>query len=600
MQTAAVVLLAPIVFAGISSAWLAEYARQWRSRDGVSFFSRFWLLVVILMTGYLLEVISLTLEQKVFWDAIQWIPFALLGIALLEFAVLYTQQEATLPRLVRRVIALPALAFIPIVATSSLHTLIYDQPTLIETDYFVVLTYPFTPLITLISVYMFACVLLALLLLLDRLRASSRAGRVQITYICISLLIPILVIFIPGSLNWTFLGLRDLTPLGFALGNVVMIVGVLRERLFQITPVARDLIVESLSEIVLVVDGKGRILDHNQGLMRFAPAGVLIGEPAARVVPFWEPLMAHRHNADSGAFQFHGDVHFMFHDRRYIFDVFANPFRQNDGKVTGTVIVAQDVTVERAASAAAHEREQLSRELETQRLLSEAQTHLIRRIAHEFRIPMSIIRLNHDLLIRYSERLSDEQRYEKLSLINRQIDHMDAMLQQLHDVLINRETIPVQPEVVDLKAVLDEVLLGVRATDCAARTIDWAIEPQAQSARIDPNLLRLWLNNLIGNACKYSPPDSPIEVRARVEEEALVLEVRDYGIGIPQQALPHLFDPFYRAPNTTAQPGIGLGLSLVRDTVRAHGGEIALGGIDGEPGTRATITLPGVVSPEPG
>jgi PAS domain S-box-containing protein len=564
-------------------------------RAEVRFFVLSAALHVFWIVGYLLEIISLTLEQKIAWDILQWIPFSVLGVVLLEFTVRYTQQQYLIPLRARQIIALPAFIFIAFLFIPSVQDAVYADATLVQTEYFVLLSYSLTPLTAFIMLYAVGCVLLSLLLLFHRMRTSSRTGRVQIAYIFAVILIPMLLIVIPASLGWTFLGLRDLTPFGFGLGNLIIAVGIFRDRLFHIIPVARDLIIESLSEVVLVVDDQGRIMDHNRSFARFTTADVLIGEPAARVAPFWEALMARKGDGDLRAFYFHEDVRFTIEGREYIFNLFANPIHQPSGAVIGTIIIARDVTTKRTAAAARAEREQLSRDLETERALNETRAHFMRRIAHEFRTPLTVLRLNHDLMRHYSDRLTAAQREERLDLITRQIDLMSAMIQQLQNALASREAITVHPQTVQLSVVLDEVLTGLRTSVGAERTIEVTIAPEAHTVRLDPDLLRLWLNNLIGNACKYSPSGSVVEIHACAERGTLVLEVRDYGIGIPPEALPRLFEPFYRAPNATAQPGIGLGLSLVRDTVRAHGGEIAIGGIDGEPGTRATITLPGAV-----
>src|SRR5262249_37617985 len=84
------------------------------------------------------------------------------------------------------------------------------------------------------------------------------------------------------------------------------------------------------------------------------------------------------------------------------------------------------------------------------------------------------------------------------------------------------------------------------------------------------------VDNLLGNAAKYSPGETEIELSVRSEEGYVVLAVRDQGVGIAPEHVPHLFDRFYRAPgqHPAEQGGLGLGLSIVRDLVAAHGGRI--------------------------
>jgi two-component system sensor histidine kinase KdpD len=83
------------------------------------------------------------------------------------------------------------------------------------------------------------------------------------------------------------------------------------------------------------------------------------------------------------------------------------------------------------------------------------------------------------------------------------------------------------------------------------------------------------LYNLIENAAKYSPPETEIQVEVRRDRNALQVSVSDHGPGIPIAALPHLFDPFYRAIDGTQRPqGLGLGLAVVKGLVEAHGGKV--------------------------
>ncbi|WP_425559903.1 sensor histidine kinase [Kitasatospora paranensis] len=96
--------------------------------------------------------------------------------------------------------------------------------------------------------------------------------------------------------------------------------------------------------------------------------------------------------------------------------------------------------------------------------------------------------------------------------------------------------------------------------------------------------------NLLDNAVKYSPPGGRVDVSLSAGR----LTVRDHGPGIPPDELQYVFDRFWRSPSSRQLPGSGLGLSIVAQTVRDTGGEVALGpAMDGGPGALATVLLPG-------
>jgi signal transduction histidine kinase len=121
------------------------------------------------------------------------------------------------------------------------------------------------------------------------------------------------------------------------------------------------------------------------------------------------------------------------------------------------------------------------------------------------------------------------------------------------------------------------------------------IEVRAEVAEVvgewDLNRLARVLDNLIGNAVKYSPDGGAVVVEVGRDDATVRLAVRDSGIGIPAADLPTIFERFTRASNATTQPGTGLGLASVRHLVEAHGGEVSVESQEGV-GTTVVVHLP--------
>jgi len=119
--------------------------------------------------------------------------------------------------------------------------------------------------------------------------------------------------------------------------------------------------------------------------------------------------------------------------------------------------------------------------------------------------------------------------------------------------------------------------------------------PPARRLHVLGDALRLEgaVVNVVGNAVKYTPRGGSVTVRTLEDGDHVVVEVVDTGIGIPFDELAHLTEPWFRARNATASGigGDGLGLSLVRDAVQAHGGEVSVESIDGS-GTTVRLVLP--------
>ncbi len=109
----------------------------------------------------------------------------------------------------------------------------------------------------------------------------------------------------------------------------------------------------------------------------------------------------------------------------------------------------------------------------------------------------------------------------------------------------------------------------------------------------DADALDRILKNLVANAMKYSPAGSNVHVAARATDHAVEFSVRDAGRGIPAEALPRVFEPYYRAPGVGSARGAGLGLAVVKSLIDAHGGTVRLESAPGE-GTRVTFVLPAV------
>ena len=121
-----------------------------------------------------------------------------------------------------------------------------------------------------------------------------------------------------------------------------------------------------------------------------------------------------------------------------------------------------------------------------------------------------------------------------------------------------------------------------------------ACEEMLPAVDADADALDRILKNLVANAMKYSPPGSAVHVTARATDHAVEFSVRDAGRGIPAEALPRVFEPYYRAPGVGSARGAGLGLAVVKSLIDAHGGTVHIESTSGL-GTRVTFVLPAVL-----
>jgi two-component system sensor histidine kinase MprB len=211
----------------------------------------------------------------------------------------------------------------------------------------------------------------------------------------------------------------------------------------------------------------------------------------------------------------------------------------------------------------------------------EQQRRLVADANHELRTPLTSLRTNVEFLASTGD-LDPAERREVLDAIKVETEELTKIVSELVDLA----TDPRADERVREDVRLDELVAAV--VERARRRSGIGIELRAEPTLVagNPELLQRAVTNLVENACKWSPPDQPVEVSVR---DGMV-EVRDHGPGIPAQDLPYVFDRFYRSAGARSTPGSGLGLAIVKQIVEAHGG-IARVDNAGQ-GTRAWFSLP--------
>lgn len=211
-----------------------------------------------------------------------------------------------------------------------------------------------------------------------------------------------------------------------------------------------------------------------------------------------------------------------------------------------------------------------------------AQKRLLVDVGHELRTPITRLKLALELL-------PDRERAEAM---REDVDDMEAMVVSiLESARLRHEVRTVRAAPVDVGE-----LTGIVAARYVEGTpgVRVALPGEPVVAVADSEKLAMVVRNLLDNACKYSRRgDAPIAVTLAGERDWIVLTVADHGPGIPAEALPHIFEPFYRvdASRTRDTGGFGLGLSLCQAIVHAHGGRIAATS-DPDTGLTVTVTIP--------
>jgi PAS domain S-box-containing protein len=219
---------------------------------------------------------------------------------------------------------------------------------------------------------------------------------------------------------------------------------------------------------------------------------------------------------------------------------------------------------------------------------------LISIAAHDLRTPVTVILGQAKLLQRRAAREGLGERNQRtLDPIVEQAGRLNQMIAALLDLSrIQEGRLTIQPEPLDLGPFLTRIVSAMRSmTTTHKLTLEPLHSPLVLYA--DPLRLEQVFLNLLGNAVKYSPSGGNIAVWAERDGQRVRIHISDQGIGIPDEALPHLFTRFYRAPNATVQTtgSLGIGLFVVRELVQAHGGTITVTTAVDQ-GSTFTVSLP--------
>lgn len=229
---------------------------------------------------------------------------------------------------------------------------------------------------------------------------------------------------------------------------------------------------------------------------------------------------------------------------------------------------------------------QLNASLDAERALRDEQADFMRVVSHEFRTPLAIIRNAVDMIGLVGNK-SPEATKERIAGIGEALDRLFSLIDRF---MANDRDSGFQPETIRVGSLIGDVRLHFDMTGRGERLV-FKVDDGVVPLFADPEMLATVLINLVDNALKYSPGDEPVEIDVRREDRDVVIRVRDHGIGIPQAELHKIGRRFFRASNTMAGTGTGLGLYSSRKLLAYHGGKLKLLANDGR-GMTAIVKLP--------
>ncbi|NOZ28806.1 MAG: HAMP domain-containing histidine kinase [Chloroflexi bacterium] len=231
--------------------------------------------------------------------------------------------------------------------------------------------------------------------------------------------------------------------------------------------------------------------------------------------------------------------------------------------------------------------------VERLRTLEEIRHRLLSNLIHELGRPLGALHSAIQALLRGADQ-DPALRHDLLTGMEGELNHLQRLLDDLallHDQVVG--TLELDRRPIALSEWLPQALSPWKAA-AQEKGLRWEDRMPAELPVVeaDPDRLAQALGNLLSNAIKYTPPGGTIAVHSGVEDGSIWIRVSDTGPGIPPEELEHIFTPFYRSHTHARFPqGMGLGLSIARDLITAHGGRLEVDSAPGQ-GSRFTLWLP--------
>ena len=341
--------------------------------------------------------------------------------------------------------------------------------------------------------------------------------------------------------------------------------------------------IESLPDPVLVLDRAGAVLGANEAartLLRLprdekaARLGDVDPRPRAAIERARAHVLAGRGPYVPQGYEEAVRLSVAGAERQFL--PRASALYEPGAGITGVAVTLQDVT--------------------RLRHFDELKTDLVATVAHEFRTPLTSLRMVVHLFLEHAAGPLTDKQTELLYAAREDCERMQAMVDDLLDLSrIEGGVLDVRAQPTDVEPLVEQAVEAERAAAAEARVeLRKEVPPGLPAVAADRERIHLVLVNLISNAIRHTPRGGSVRVAAASADGHVRVRVSDTGRGIAREFQPRIFEKFFRLPDAEAG-GAGLGLFIARETVRAHRGDI---GVESAPGQGTTIwfTLP-FVSP---
>lgn len=360
---------------------------------------------------------------------------------------------------------------------------------------------------------------------------------------------------------------------------------------------------DEMYQFVTVLDAQGTLLEVN----RAALEGVGLTLTDVEGKPFWEcfwwAVSKETQDTLRQAIARCAQGEFIRYDveifgrasgkETIVIDFSMIPVKDDDGRVVFIVPEGRDITEKKA-----REQEIAQKNIELQGLRQAAESanrakdEFLAMLGHELRNPLSPIVTALQLMKLQGPEASERAR----AVIERQVTHLTRLVDDLLDVSrIARGKVELKADLIEMSEIVTKAI-EMASPLLEQRNHTLAVQVPRRGLLVDADVTRLSqvISNLLSNAAKYTPSGGHITIRGEAVDDDVFLRVRDNGIGLRPEVLPHIFDLFVqeRQAIDRAQGGLGIGLTIVRNLVERHGGAVQVTSDGPGRGSEFTIRLP--------
>ena len=237
-----------------------------------------------------------------------------------------------------------------------------------------------------------------------------------------------------------------------------------------------------------------------------------------------------------------------------------------------------------------HAEKEILNSLQKEKELGELKSRFVSMASHEFRTPLTTILSSANLISKYTQQDQQEPREKHIDRIRKSVQNLTAIL---NDFLSLEKLESGIERIENVTCEIGDLIKEAKEEISPILKVGQEIKLEVEDIPIltDPHILKNVLINLLSNASKYSSESDPIEINASKNDKYYSIEIRDHGIGIPEDEQKNMFERFFRAKNVTNIQGTGLGLNIVNKYIELLKGSVSFKSKEGE-GSSFYLKLP--------